>query len=245
MAEARKGYISIVVVEATGKTQRDQFTWDTNAGAFEAFVKVEIRGGQKNIKAQTRKSPLIGDTITWREELCMELLEGSSELRLMLCREKFQGNKRGTSVVAACGIYVNDILEAVPIDKYFELFKPNAGGEGGFIRIQMNFAKELAELENTRPDGNLQPNVAFGQQPPNTKDAVGRLTGVVSPETVHEVAKRVTTLGTEPEAPGPVRPSGKDMKKNLMLPLVLFAAVASVAVPFIMKEVKAKKDRRK
>lgn len=34
---------------------------------------------------------------------CRELLEGSSELRLMLCREKFQGNKKGTSVVAACG----------------------------------------------------------------------------------------------------------------------------------------------
>lgn len=49
------------------------------------------------------------------------------------------------------GIYVNDILEAVPIDKYFELFKPNAGGEGGFIRICMNFVRDLAELDNRRP----------------------------------------------------------------------------------------------
>ena len=32
-----------------------------------------------------------------------------------------------------------DILEAVPIDKYFELFKPGAGGDGGFIRIGMNY----------------------------------------------------------------------------------------------------------
>jgi hypothetical protein len=41
--------------------------------------------------------------------------------------------------VAACGIFVADILDAVPIDKYFELFKPGAGGEGGFIRIGMTF----------------------------------------------------------------------------------------------------------
>lgn len=45
---------------------------------------------------------------------------------------------------------MSDIIEAVPIDKYFELFKPNAGGEGGFIRISMNYVKDLAEL-NKRP----------------------------------------------------------------------------------------------
>jgi hypothetical protein len=43
------------------------------------------------------------------------------------------------------GIFVSDILEAVPIDKYFELFKPNAGGEGGFIRISMTFVKDLTD----------------------------------------------------------------------------------------------------
>ena len=34
---------------------------------------------------------------------------------------------------------MRDILDAVPIDKYFELFKPGAGAEGGFIRVSMNF----------------------------------------------------------------------------------------------------------
>ncbi|KAG2445728.1 hypothetical protein HXX76_000334 [Chlamydomonas incerta] len=232
--EPVKGYVSIVVEEATGKTQRDQFTWDTNAGAFEAFVKVEVRGGSRNTKAQTRKAPLIGDTITWREELRMELLEGSSELRLMLCREKFQGNKKGTSVVAACGIYVNDILEAVPIDKYFELFKPNAGGEGGFIRIRMNFARDLAGLDAPRQEANLQPNVTFGQ-PPNTKDAAGRLHGVVSPETVDEVARRVATLGTEPEAAGPAGGKKKGGKKKVFIPLAILTAAAGIAVPLILK----------
>lgn len=37
------------------------------------------------------------------------------------------------------GIFVEDILDAVPIDKYFELFKPGAGGDGGFIRVAMNY----------------------------------------------------------------------------------------------------------
>lgn len=43
------------------------------------------------------------------------------------------------------GIFVNDIMDAVPIDKYFELFKPGAGGEGGFIRISMDFVKTLQD----------------------------------------------------------------------------------------------------
>ena len=29
-----------------------------------------------------------------------------------------------SSIVAACGIYMRDIIDAVPIDKYFEMFKP-------------------------------------------------------------------------------------------------------------------------
>jgi hypothetical protein len=52
-----------------------------------------------------------------------------------------------TSLCWLCntGIYVDDILEAVPIDKYFELFKPKNGGEGGFIRVAMNFSTESAD----------------------------------------------------------------------------------------------------
>lgn len=42
-------------------------------------------------------------------------------------------------VVTCAGIFIEDILNAVPIDKYFELFKPGAAGPGGFIRISMNF----------------------------------------------------------------------------------------------------------
>ena len=49
----------------------------------------------------------------------------------------------------ATGIFVNDILDAVPIDKYFELFKPGAGGEGGYIRISINFVKDLKDLDKS------------------------------------------------------------------------------------------------
>jgi hypothetical protein len=51
---------------------------------------------------------------------------------------ELKGNGSHGSVGYA-GIFVADILEAVPIDKYFELFKPGAGGDGGFIRIGMNY----------------------------------------------------------------------------------------------------------
>ena len=115
--------------------------------------------------------------------VCREVLEGATELRLMLCREKRTGTRVGTSVIAACGapgalcihvhevtserlqhpcwcaercnvsfgagIFVNDILDAVPIDKYFELFKPGAGGEGGYIRISINFVKDLKDLDKS------------------------------------------------------------------------------------------------
>lgn len=38
---------------------------------------------------------------------------------------------------------MNDILEAVPIDKYFELFKTKGdGGDGGYIRISMDFHED-------------------------------------------------------------------------------------------------------
>ena len=34
-------------------------------------------------------------------------------------------------LILPAGIFVDDIIEAGAIDKYFELFKPNGGGEGG------------------------------------------------------------------------------------------------------------------
>lgn len=39
----------------------------------------------------------------------------------------------------AAGIYVRELLEAVPLDKYFELYKPGTGADGGFIRVSVNF----------------------------------------------------------------------------------------------------------
>ncbi len=50
----------------------------------------------------------------------------------------------------AAGIFVNDIMDAVPIDKYFELFKPGQGGEGGFIRIGMDYVKTLKDRDGNK-----------------------------------------------------------------------------------------------
>ena len=44
------------------------------------------------------------------------------------------------------GIFVEDIIDAVPIDKYFEMFKPGAAGEGGFIRVAMAFDEHKEEI---------------------------------------------------------------------------------------------------
>jgi hypothetical protein len=107
------------------------------------------------VKVATKKAPVAASGLLWNEDLTLEVLDNASELRIMLCRDKLVplpggGTRRSTHVVAACGIYVADILDAVPIDKYFELFKPAAGGEGGFIRLALDFAKDPAQLPQRR-----------------------------------------------------------------------------------------------
>ncbi len=54
------------------------------------------------------------------------------------------------------GIFLKDILDNVPIDKYFELFKPMAGGEGGFVRICLDYKPV---------PGTAQPALANGDAP--------------------------------------------------------------------------------
>ena len=56
------------------------------------------------------------------------------------------------------GIFVDDILDAVPIDKWFEMFKPGAAGEGGFIRVHMSFSEgDPSESRDPSPTETLAP----------------------------------------------------------------------------------------
>lgn len=133
-----KGHLILNVEEASGRNKDNQYIWDFQD--FLGWVKVELRGGPTNVKVQTTPKEIVGTSISWKQELQLEVAEGANELRLMLCKEKVSPDgRKGVSVIAACGIFVKDILDNVPIDKYFELFKPNAGGEGGFIRIGIDF----------------------------------------------------------------------------------------------------------
>lgn len=136
--QAPKGYLVVKVLEAAGHNSNDVPVWD--ASFDEGYVRVEIRGGPKTIRKATQHKPVTDNSIEWDEQLAIEVHEGASELRIMLCRDKMKtDDKLGTSIVAACGIYMQDILDSVPIDKYFELFKPGMGAEGGFIRVSMSY----------------------------------------------------------------------------------------------------------
>lgn len=73
---------------------------------------------------------------------CRDLNEAAQELRLLLCRKAQKEGKERVTVVTACGIFVNDILEAAPIDKYFEMFKPGSGDEGGYVRLKMQMISD-------------------------------------------------------------------------------------------------------
>jgi len=137
-----QGYLVVKVLEAAGQNGDDDQVWDDTVR--DVFVKIEIRGQQNRpIKKQTSVSRVSGGTVSWDEQLALEHYGGSGELRILLCqpKQKKEGERSSSVVLAACGIYMKDILEAVPIDKYFELFKPQEGADGGFIRISMNYLK--------------------------------------------------------------------------------------------------------
>ena len=116
--------------------------WDQDN--FSAFVKVEVRGGARSVKQKTQLARAKDARIVWSKPLRLEVLHGAKELRIIACRTSPNGQRSETTVVAACGLFIKDVLSYVPIDKYFELFKPHHGGEGGFVRVKLNFTDALA-----------------------------------------------------------------------------------------------------
>lgn len=156
--------LEVRVEEASGKNRSEQYVWDSES--FECFVKAEVRGGEKPVRATTQKATVKDCQITWQEDLTLEVTEGATELRLLLCREKTTNGKKGVSVITACGIFVKDILEAVPIDKYFEMFKPGSGQEGGYIRLRMRLitpgevsSRELSGSTTKTKKGGIVPKL--------------------------------------------------------------------------------------
>lgn len=72
--------------------------------------------------------PCSNGRLVWNKTVKLEVLSGAKELRVIVCKVRNDAPRAGTagtSVVAACGLYVKDVLQCVPIDKYFELFKPH------------------------------------------------------------------------------------------------------------------------
>ncbi|GAB4821102.1 hypothetical protein N2152v2_008148 [Parachlorella kessleri] len=155
MAEHSTGYLVVKVLEVSGKDKEgEEAVWDRSLK--DAFIKVEVRGGPRTVKKSTSTQPVVDGMITFEEDLVLDILEGSKELRIMLCRHRRGDEKPGTTVIAACGIFVSDILEAVPIDKFFDLFKPGQGAEGGFVRVSMEFVTP----EQVQGNGSLAPALA-------------------------------------------------------------------------------------
>ncbi|KAL4428126.1 hypothetical protein ABPG75_002215 [Micractinium tetrahymenae] len=173
------GYLVINVLEAAGHDAEDAPVWESEFK--QGYARVEIRGGPRTIKKLTSTQDVADNGITWVEQLSLEVLEGASELRIMLCRPKQAGSERSSSIVAACGIYMKDILEAAPVDKYFELYKPGGGSAGGFIRVAISFL-EPDQVRNGELDGGAHD----GSKAAGGKKQGGGLAGL---------AKKVLVLG--------------------------------------------------
>ncbi|KAK9801424.1 hypothetical protein WJX73_010718 [Symbiochloris irregularis] len=139
MATPARGQLLLKIIDASGEGKDKGNLWESNFS--QGFVKVEIRGGSRTVKAQSTQKRVEGTALRWDEDLSLNVLEDAKELRLMLCRErKSQSTGKISAVVmAACGIYVREILENVPIDKHFELFKPQSGAAGGSIHIHAEY----------------------------------------------------------------------------------------------------------
>lgn len=161
---AQKRYLYITVEEASGKSKDQEVLWEPSF--TEGFVRVEVRGSIKTVKATTLNQSVQNLSITWKEELRVEVTDESKELRIMLCKDKARassGSKRNTSILAACGIYVKDILESVPIDKYFELFKPGEDRDralGGFIRVRLRTVSSNPTRQPPMQPGHKSPGLS-------------------------------------------------------------------------------------
>jgi hypothetical protein len=158
-----KGVVVIRVKEAQGKNRAGEVVWDPNF--TEGFIRAELRfaDSTKVVENSTTKR-VVANAMTWDEELRLDVRDNSKELRLMLCKEKKTGNRTGTSCVSACGIFIDDILQAVPINKFFELFKPRQteNPEGGFIKVTITFEDHAVRPRPPRGVGAPQNNVPNG-----------------------------------------------------------------------------------
>ena len=85
--------------------------------------------------------------------------------------------------MAACGIYMRDIIDAVPIDKYFEMFKPGGcqrrglcapiqQGGGGVTRERASAGRVRENTHTPFPETHLlaptHPSLKPTSSPPHT-----------------------------------------------------------------------------
>lgn len=98
------------------------------------------------------------------------MIAGCEELRLIVCRKRKRDGQEGTSVIAACGLFVKDIIAAVPITKQFELFRPRGAGPGGIVQVAMNF-KSPEEVPSNLSGSGSAPNARILQTATFKRDA--------------------------------------------------------------------------
>eukprot|EP01023_Acetabularia_acetabulum_P038770 TRINITY_DN37132_c0_g1_i1.p1 TRINITY_DN37132_c0_g1~~TRINITY_DN37132_c0_g1_i1.p1 ORF type:complete len:230 (-),score=59.24 TRINITY_DN37132_c0_g1_i1:283-972(-) len=137
--------LGIKIGTISGKNQKEQYVW--GIPELVGFVRVEVKGGQKPVQVSTKKVELNSEqALVLDEELELDIPEGAKEFRILLCHEKqLKGNKRAISVLAACGIYIQDIQDASPLQKTFQLYRPMQAGEGGSVDVYLNYVDKAAE----------------------------------------------------------------------------------------------------
>eukprot|EP00211_Chloroparvula_japonica_P015140 CAMPEP_0119133076 /NCGR_PEP_ID=MMETSP1310-20130426/12933_1 /TAXON_ID=464262 /ORGANISM="Genus nov. species nov., Strain RCC2339" /LENGTH=242 /DNA_ID=CAMNT_0007123751 /DNA_START=11 /DNA_END=740 /DNA_ORIENTATION=+ len=136
------GRLQVLVKRAEGRTRTGGSGWADVPKGSELFVKVEMRGAPdtKAQKVNTNAVKVKDDKIVLNTQIDLNIVDGTEELRILVCKKKEAAGNVAT-VIAAAGIYVRDITKMVgTISKDFDLFKPGGKGDlGGVVSLELKY----------------------------------------------------------------------------------------------------------
>jgi len=133
-------HLEVKVLSACGLV-KGVSAWDLTD--FDGYVKVEMRGGSGVVvKARTSAVKSVNQKLQFNEFMTLPIPAAAEEVRLTVCKEKKRGAHGSSVKIANAGIRLRDLLQAVPIERDFNLFKPDeVTTDGGSIKLFFNLSR--------------------------------------------------------------------------------------------------------
>lgn len=98
-------------------------------------------------QARTSSYPSVGGAIVWNETFEFKVVTGKEELRFHVCNSKSK-DRSYYSRIAACGLYLKDILNArLPLRNRFQMFSIKKGLEVGNLGLYLSWKEAEPSLK--------------------------------------------------------------------------------------------------